>query len=296
MLEQQSIDPQIQPQATATMRASFAKILVATDFSQTSDRALEHALSLARTYRSRIFLAHVIPADFLLDPELAAASRDEMHQAARAEMDRIEASGCFFGVAHEEIIEEGNLWPTLERLIHQHGIDLVVVGTHGKGLPQKLLIGSSAEEIFRRAQVPVLTVGPGVVREPLYGIKLKNILFATEFGVGAERQANYAFALAHEHCSRITLLHVEERDDDAERIVHQLKELVPSGSDLHCLPLFRIEKGDPVHTILRVADDIRADLIVLGAKTRKTLAGNGPHTKAYQVICRATCPVMTIKS
>jgi nucleotide-binding universal stress UspA family protein len=294
MIEQESMERERQflpPPATA----SFAKILVATDFSQSSDRALEHALSLARTCGSRIFLTHILPADIMAAPELAA-SRDEMRQAARAETGRIEGSGRFFGVRYEVIIEEGSLWPNLDKLINKLGIDLVVVGTHGKGALQKLLIGSSAEEVFRRADVPVLTVGPGVDREPLYCIELKNILFATEFGMAAERQAAYAFALAQEHCSRITLLHVEERDGDPEVIVRRLKRLLPSRTDLHCLPLFRIEKGEPVREILRTASETRADLIVLGAKFRRALAGNVPHSKAYRVVCGSSCPVLTIKS
>ena len=296
MISHQSIEQHIPPKAAVTTRVSFAKILVATDFSETSDRALEYALSLARTYLSKVFLTHVIPLNLLLDPELAAASRDEMHVAARVEMDRIEASGRFFGIAHEEIVEDGTLWPSIEDLIRRNGIDLVVVGTHGKRAARKPLVGSNAEEIFRHVAVPVLTVGPGVEREPLYGIELKNILLAVESGIGTERQSVYAFALAQEHCSRITLLHVAEHNDDADMIVQQLKRLVPSGVDLHCLPLFRIEKGDTVREILRVANETHADLIVLGAKARGTLTVKPPRTKAYEVVCGASCPVLTIKS
>jgi len=296
MLEQQSIPQQTQSHPAALTTVSFARILVATDFSSTSDRALEYALSIARTYSSRIFLTHVIPADLLMDPELVAASPEEMHHAARAEMGRIEASGRFFGIAHEEIIARGSLWPNVEEVIRQHGIDLVVVGTHGRSPGRKAFVGSSAEEIFRHVRVPVLTVGPKVEREPLYGIELKNILVATEFGIGSERQAAYAFALAQEHCSRITLLHVEERDGDADVVVQQMKELLPSRINLHCLPLFRIEKGQPVREILRVAGELQADLIVLGAKPRESLAISVQPTKAFEVVCGAVCPVLTIKS
>ena len=158
MIQQQSIQQQVEAQPKRAL-GSFAKILVATDFSRTSDRALEHALSLARTYSSRIFLAHLLPVDLMMAPEPAAVFSDQMLQAARAEVDRLESSGRFFGVSHEAIIEEGSLWPNLENLIRRLGIDLVVVGTHGKGAVQKVLIGSSAEEVFRNAQVPVLTVG-----------------------------------------------------------------------------------------------------------------------------------------
>lgn len=296
MIQQHETDPQTTPRVSGGANVSLANILVATDFSETSERALEHALSLARTYRSRIFLAHVIPVVLMMAPELAEASREKMRRDAHQGMERIQSSGRFLGVSHEEIIEEGYLWPNIEGLIKKHDIDLVVVGTHGKRFVQKLLIGSSAEEIFRQARIPVLTVGPAVWREPLYGVELKNILFATAFGLGAERQAAYAFSLAQEHHSRLTLLHVEQQAGEERAIINQLQELVPAGVQFHCLPLFRVEQGDPVNEILRVAGEMQANLIVIGAKSRKNLAGHVPHTKAYQVVCAASCPVLTIKS
>jgi nucleotide-binding universal stress UspA family protein len=281
---------------SSAVGVALTNILVATDFSETADRALEHALSLARTYNSKVFLAHVIPVDLMMAPELAEASREQMRRTACEGMERTATPDRFFSVPHEQIIEEGALWPTIEVLTKKHSIDLIVLGTHGKGVVKKLLIGSGAEEIFRQARIPVLTVGPAVRREPLYGIELKNILFATGFGLGAERQAAYAFSLAQQHRSRITLLHVEKHPDEEQAIVNQLHELVPSETELHCLPLFRVEQGDPVKAILRVAEQMHADLIALGAKPRKGLAGHVPHTKAYQVICGASCPVLTIKS
>jgi nucleotide-binding universal stress UspA family protein len=76
MIQQHDVNQQIKPRHFTDPRVSLAKILVATDFSKTSDRALEHALSLARTYNSRIFLTHVIPIDLMMAPELAEASRE----------------------------------------------------------------------------------------------------------------------------------------------------------------------------------------------------------------------------
>jgi len=296
MIEKSEVSQQIHAGPSAVEKVSLARILVATDFSKTSDRALEHALSLARTYNSRIFLAHVIPMNLMMAPELAEPFRNQMHRAAQEEMKRILASGRLFGVPHEEIIQEGTLWLNIEALIRKHGIDLVVLGTHGMSHTRKMPIGSNAEEIFRQVRIPVLTVGPAVEREPLYGIELKNILFATAFGVDAERQAAYAFSLAQEHRSRITLMHVQQHPDQEDEIVNRLHQLLPFAAELHCLPLFRVEWGDPVRAILQVAAKIHADLIVLGAKSRKGLAGHMPHTKAYHVVCGAPCPVLTIKS
>lgn len=296
MNQGQAVRQQVQPQPSPPASPSFAKILVATDFSDTSQRALEHALSLARHYGSRIFLAHVIPLDLLMSPDLSEAPLEGLRRAAHGGMERIEDSGRMFGVPHEEIIEEGYLWPSMEGIIQQHDIDLVVVGTHGRGILPKMLLGSTAEEIFRQSRIPVLTVGPAVWREPFYGVELKNILFATAFGRGAERQASYAFSLAQEHHSRLTLLHVLQESEEEQEAIHQLQELIPAGGEMHCLPLFRVERGAPAAEILRVAEDVQADLIVIGAKARRSLAAHAPQSNAYHVACGASCPVLTIKS
>ena len=300
MIQQTEPTPQtVLPTLTETF-PGFKTILVATDFSSTSDRALEYALSFARSYGSRLYLAHVMPIDLMMAPELSQASREKLRDAAEGGFKKMLRTQRFFGVPYETILEEGSLWPTLKALIEKKGIDLVVVGTHGAGSAQKVVMGSAAEEIFRQANVPVLTVGPAA-REPLYDAELKNILFATDFGPSAAKQAAYAFSVAEQHRSRLTLLHVlrkgswEEAESGPEVAIVKLRQLLPSN-ELHCLPLFRVPLGRPVEEILSAARSIQADLIVLGAKSRNGLAGHIPHTKAYEIVCGATCPVLTLKS
>jgi len=286
-------------------KIELARILVATDFSPASDRALEHAVSLARWYNSKIYLTHILPLDVMMAPELVTVTEVEVRRAAETGMRRIEESGQLQGVTYEVFLRQGPVLPTLGKMIEEQNIDLVVLGTHGKGIAQKILIGSTAEQVFRQARVPVLTVGPVAEREPLYDVNFRNILFATEFGRGAEREAAYAFSLAQEHRSRLTMLHVltHAKEFDEPVVVkataasaHQMRELLPLDAGSHCLPRFRVETGNPVEEILRVSREIDADLIIIGAKPRKGLAGHLPHSKAYQVVCRAGCPVLTIKS
>ena len=62
------------------------------------------------------------------------------------------------------------------------------------------------------------------------------------------------------------------------------------------MPEFEMVIGEPVEEILRWANFKQADLIVMGAKSRKGLAGHVPHTKAERIIRAAKCPVLTIKS
>ena len=303
MLQQETVTQKIPWPLNHGVPAAPAKILAATDFSPASDGALEYALSLARSYNSRIYLTHVIPVDLMMAPELVAETAQKLRLAAEEGMAKTIGAQRFFGVAHEELIAEGAFWPTIEALIEKNEIDLVVAGTHGASGLKKMLLGSQAEALFRHTKVPVLTVGPGVKREPFYEVELKNILFATDFGPGAEKQAAYAFALAQTHHAKLTLLHVAlwagappltEVERDA--IVRELKELVPVTEEMHCLPVFEAIVGDAVPQILLVADELHADLIVLGAKHQKSLAGHTLGGKAYEVVCKAACPVLTMKA
>ena len=288
-------------------KVSFANILVATDFSPVSNTALDYALAIARRYESRVFLTHVINVDAfpMVAPEVAVGTIQKLRLTAELEFGYLLESGKLRGVPHEVDIEEGTLWPSIEKLIQKHNIDLVVVGTHGVGAFKKLVIGSGAEEVFRHARLPVLTVGPAAKTDVPKEEEFKNILFATDFGPGAEREAAYAFSLAQENGAHLTLLnvvpYVEEYSTEAvarkrEHVVRQLQELLPPEADLWCKPEFLMAIGEPVEEILNLAKKIDADLIVMGAKPRKSLAGNIPHTKASRIVTGSTCPVLTIKS
>lgn len=284
------------------------KILVGTDFSSASDRALEYALSLARPYDSKILLVHVVTsdADVMLAPEMIAITREEPLRAAQERMGEILISGRMRGVPHETLIESGALWPTLEKLIEKQQVDLVVVGTSGAAGVQKALMGSAAEEIFRQSKCPVLTVGPAIQAVTPREVEFKNILFATDFGLGAEREAAYAFSFAQENQANLTLLHVVKHADDyseqglalkQKAIAHELAELVPSGGELWCKPEFRVRLGDPVEEILTLAREMKADLVVIGARRGKGLAvGHVLHTVAYRVVRGALCPVLIVRS
>jgi nucleotide-binding universal stress UspA family protein len=289
-----------------TKRVAISKIMVTTDFSEVSDRALDYALALARRYDARIYLAHVISPDpfQFAEPQLAQATYEKVRQAAEEGITDILISGKLRGVPHEVLMEEGNVWPSLEALAVKNEIDLIVTGTHGRGKVQKLLIGSVAEEIFRKADCAVLTVGPAVINPNAKEVDFNHILFATDFGPGAEKAAAYAFSLAQEHNATLTLLHViesaaayteESVARQRELNVTRMKQLMPAGSENWCKPEFRTTFGAAVEEILIAARESKADLIVMGAKARKSLAGHAPLTIAYNVVTKATCPVLTVR-
>lgn len=282
-------------------------ILVGTDFSPASDRALEYALALARRYESKIFLVHVLASDTTtLAPEVMTRGEEIRLCAAQEEMGEFLISGRLRDVPHETLVERGHFWPTLQHLIEKHEIDLVVVGTDGTRGWQKFFLGSGAEQVFRQAKCPVLTVGPAVKDGAPKEIEFKNILFATDFGLGAEREAEYAFSFAQENQANLTMLHVVRHADDYTdeglalkrgAISHELGELAPTGSEVWCKVEMRMRLGDPAEEILQVAREMKADLIVIGAKKERSVsAGHVLGGTAYHVVCAAPCPVLTVRS
>jgi nucleotide-binding universal stress UspA family protein len=293
--------------ALADKIIQLARILVATDFSPISDRALDYAISLARRYSSQLYLTHVVSTEAypLAAPEVTVGLANSQRREAENKVQEMLFSGRMSDVPYQVLIEEGPLWPALQKVIEKRDIDLVVVGTHGIGAVQKLFIGSGAEQIFRQSTRPVLTVGPGVDGGTSPNVVFKHILFATDFGLGCEREAAYAFSLGQEHEALVTLLHVVKYLDDysedgltlkREAIKNQLQELVPSGADARCHVQFRMAIGNPAPEILRYAQEMGADLIVIGAKARGGLTGHVPGTIAYKVVSAAHCPVLTVRS
>jgi nucleotide-binding universal stress UspA family protein len=166
------------------------------------------------------------------------------------------------------------------------------------------VLGSVAEEIFRMADCPVLTVGPQV--EVLQGAKteLRNLLYATNFKPHAERAANIAHALVREHAAHLCILHVvEEPNEDSPKghpivrdfLIKRMRKGLPESCVNRCEPDFLVRFGEPGEEILRTAKESHSDLIVLGLRPAEKLAGYLPSAVAYRIVCQAACPVLTLR-
>jgi len=201
------------------------------------------------------------------------------------------------------IIGAGLLWPVLSRILEEHEIDLIVAGTHGRTGFRKFLLGSVAQEIFRLAPCPALTVGPHAQGRVGDEINVRRILFATNFSSASEASARYALSLAQENRAGLVFLHVVEDGDSlspgrrmevADSVARQLRELIPGKTDRLQDPELAVEFGPPAETILKVAEKLRAHLIVLGIRRPSHLFGHPTSDTAYKVACEASCPVLTV--
>lgn len=292
--------------ADGSALVTLRKILWATDFSPFSEAALLYGLAIARRYGSQIYLAHVIweEAFQMIVPEAVASMLKEAQRHAEQQMARLLVSGRFRGISHQVLIGHGEIWPALSAMIDKHEIDMLIIGTHGRTGVRKLLLGSIAEQIFRLASCPVLTVGPRASGKVPEETELRQILYATDFAASSGFAAAYALSLAQEHQAHLTLLHVMQEGAHPspeiaarmkESLTGQLRELVPREAALWCEPEATLEFGPPAEGILKAAQDRQADLIVLGVRRPGNLFGLLPPAIAYKVVCQAECPVLTVR-
>ena len=87
----------------------------------------------------------------------------------------------------------------------------------------------------------------------------------------------------------------EEEERIREVNIHEMRRFMPPESESWCNVKFRVTLGSAVEEILGAASETKANLIIMGAQTRKTFAGQMPLTIAYNVAAKADCPVLTVR-
>ena len=137
-------------------------ILVATDFSEPSEVAVRYGRDLARSYGATLHVIHVIEDMLALyAPELGFALADvERNLEAAVQRDLASTIGEAGSDANVRAVvtRAPNVAHAITEYARTHGIDLIVVGTHGRGAVSRFLMGSVAERVVRTAPCPVLTV------------------------------------------------------------------------------------------------------------------------------------------
>jgi nucleotide-binding universal stress UspA family protein len=278
---------------------SFKNILFLTDFSEASQAASAYALGLAQHFKAELFPAHacdpVVPSE-MTDPNL-------LNRMAENAEERLAGLIKEKDLTVRPLFARESIETVFPRWIDENGIDLVVVGTHGRRGLQRFLIGSTAEFIFRKATCPVLTVGPHVAVRPFKDFSVDNVLFPTDLGPHAEYAATYALSFAREKHARLTFMHIVSLEEAFQRdrvelvstARRKLEKLVPSDAKQWCEPELVVDIGDPALEVVGYAEKERPDLIVLGLPHDKKFNSHFRTGVTYKLVSSAPCPVLTIR-
>ena len=291
------------------------RILCPIDFSDASQHALDHAVMIAGWYRARITALHVRHPAFLVEPPILFA---EMNQSGLTTLEDVEARlhdwlspARAAGVECEVLAADGNS-PAVRIVEYASTLpaDLIVLGTHGRGGFERLLLGSVTEKVLRRAPCPVITVPPPSVATSR--MPFKRLLCAVDFSEPSLAALRYAVSLGKESDAHLTVVHVLEfpRVDDipserpfdlaryraaVEADAHRkLQELITEDMRTWCEPETRLLYGKPYEQVLATATQERDDLIVLGVHGRSALDRMLFGSTTNQVVRHATCPVLTL--
>lgn len=276
-------------------------ILVPTDFSACSKRALVYAGNIARRHHCRLTLLHILPARHLLLPQNPGEerSRREAFEELKQFHADLVSKGILRDIPARMVVRRGKGWNVISKLLKQERTDLIVLGTHGRTGLQKLILGSFAEDVFRNSPCPVVTVGPRIDDE-LAGEYPSHVLFPTDESHASKAAEPYAYQLGRTPGTELTLLGVVHGKSGVnERLKRTLERLQVTGLYVAwregggATPKVIADIGPNVKAILRVAQRTLADLIVLGiADNEENRFG---WDDAYEVVCSALCPVLTVR-
>src|SRR5690348_7501262 len=219
------------------------RILCPMDFSEFSARSYAYAHSLADHFEATLFLEHVVQPlsmayPFYAFPDTLGQVYAKLFQDAEKHLKEVVQNYAWNGIQPELAVREGFPTDAILTFAQTQAVDLIVMGTHGRRGFDRIAMGSVTEQVLRKARCPVL-----VIRKPAHDfvdparkpepVRLKKILFCTDFSEHSNRALQYALSLAMEYNAEITLFHV--------------LEMVPPRSEEHTSEL-----QSPVHLVCRL--------------------------------------------
>lgn len=289
------------------VQSTIRRLVCATDFSPQSHDALRVAARLAHG-GGELVIAHAQKSPAAVEVELPEAARivsvdpaaeDRELAAARIDAARLGAERTIATRA------SGSPAEAIVELADESHADLVVTGSHGRTGAARLLLGSVAEAIVRRATCPVL-----VTRLRGDDTSFSHVLCAVDVGDASRRAARLAAELATADGARLTLLHVleivrtyvgntfalpanieQEHVASFERFVDELRAATPAQID------HRVRRGVPADCVLDMLDsDPTFDLVAMGTHRRTRLDRAVLGSAAKRVVRHAPCSVLVAQA
>ncbi|MGQ9721041.1 MAG: universal stress protein [Candidatus Jordarchaeum sp.] len=141
----------------------YSRILVATDGSEYSDKAVQHAIDLAKSFGAELIVISVVNMESVAcieEPtsDIYCQIQEKLEKRANDILDGVEKKATRENLLVKKIVQTGDTAAVTVELAKREGADLIVVGTRGLLGVKRVTLGSSAEKIVRWAEIPVLVV------------------------------------------------------------------------------------------------------------------------------------------
>lgn len=286
---------------------TFKRILCPTDFSPGSEHALRYATNLAMQHDSELIILHswYLPAsafslEYPFPPEVSEQILADARERTDSAVDKARKVGA--KEVRGEVVS-GIPWVEITQMIDSRGVDLCVIGTHGRTGIKRVLLGSVAEKVVRHAHSSVLAIPWD--SEPK---AFKNVLVPTDFSASAEYATSLATSLVDSkgtlhllHCIELPVIYGAPLSIPLDYNVSAIALLAGEADKLKQRTTARIETshrvGSPSAEILRILEENRAiDLVVTGSHGRTGVKRALLGSVAEKVVRHAGRPVLVARN
>lgn len=289
----------------ATDLPSFRRLLVATDFSPASQAAFRSGLETCVAVGASLVILHVFEYSEAAPPETGGLLLElqSLREQCGKMLEEMRQEAQRAGVPCETILATGIAPSVILDVIPEKEVDLAVLGTNALHGFERLIFGSTAEAVLRKAPCPVLTVGPRVGNCAQAGPPDGPIIFATDFDFTTIHAIRYAACFANLSASPLHCLHVLPRTLEAgsqSEIVpaimsEALQQLAAESGVVIAPPTCATTFGSEIsYAVVDYARQQKAKMIVLGVRQASLLASHVPEHITYRIITEANCPVLTM--
>jgi nucleotide-binding universal stress UspA family protein len=282
-------------------------VLVPVDFSPPSQLAVNYGVSFAREFRASLTLLHVIESGAAVVagfPVESTAIKERRRDQALRMLSALVAPEDQDDLDLRIVIRSGDIKDEILSVIDEQHADIAVMGTHGRGLFGRWLIGSVTQGILRKVSMPILTVCRAT--QPL---AFNRVVFATDCSESSEHAFDFVLECAHRMRSVVTLVHVlepvavtyggEKMADyighhNAAEVQSKLADLVVKGAQRDVKVETVVVEGVAADEILKAADGNSADLLLITVKHKGFVERALLGTTAERLIREAHIPVLSI--
>ncbi|MCI0445967.1 universal stress protein [bacterium] len=288
----------------------FEKILVATDFSESSRSAWFAAINLASRCLARIEVLHVITyKQYVFDPARYGVPDEKWQNRLKEEME-VQYAPRLYPNSHRTILFSASVPEAILDFAEKEACNLIIVGTHDRKIFGRMLMGSVAQQVVRDSKVQVMVVKAGEHHEKTLQ-NYDRILVPTDFSEMSSKSLNWAVRYANFLLADLHLLHVVDLRAYSDMItMYSLTESeIPNSCELNVdLSLNNLLQdkdligkkfvkslfGDPVEEIISYAEKENCGFIVMGTHGRKGLERILLGSITAGVISRSKIPIITM--
>ncbi len=279
---------------------SFDRILCPTDFSGAADSALRYAAFLSLHAKGHLRLLYV--DEFEKEPlghfARSDAERERHAKEITAFTDaRFAEVAIRLGLPADRTSFQVRNGTSYQEIIHEaeeNRYSAVVIATEGLGQSSPHLLGRTVERVVRLCRAPVITLRP---RDAVAPLKISTILCPTDFSEYANYAIPYATSLARRYKAKVILVHTTDlMVQHPELLLDKFPDLSDYDEHGGTIPVERLVGRDvePENTIVRIAEEYGADLIVMGTHGARGMRRVQIGNTTEEVVRRTDVPVLTI--